>query len=768
MQDDGDVEGQGWRPLAGHRPAASALHLDAVAGSDEAGDGSAERPWRSLARGLAALLPGDVLRLKAGSVFREDLVIRTPGVTVEPYGIGAAPRISGGVLLGPKAPWARLARSPAGRILEDFEGDHLAPAWTRRGGVRDRRQARRGRWSWRCAPAAGEEAWTARPMGGDRAGIAGWLRIAAAGPGAGAARAPVAGFESGTGAAFLWLERRGDGGYRLGPGGRDGPAAGALVPAGTWLEFRFAVEALGQPDRAAATLRLGGIKAVQRLERPPLTPEAYEAGFGLRGPEAAAFALWFDDLASGSADSVGEPAETWFVEGIEAEPLVVTLDGQPGRRRPARALLAAAGDHWWDARSRRLYLCRAGLPAAQRAAIEYAARYDPVRIEAPFVTLRGLQVSHHNLDDRGGGIAAGRHWPTVALPGMVLRHSGRDVADHAARPGRADSPWNRRLDDSAHYAAPPPGFGTLNVVLGGWLSPAIATAIHQARTGDPMVEVLYNPEVWTRVASGTWARAGNAASVEAAILAGARPDFSAAPFGARSRYVYQTAAEGHWSLPDSPPFHPAPPPQRGMALRVRCPRGVVPPPDTDGYLAVFQPDGRVFEAYCPVILGDGRIVCFSWGITDAGGALAGEEGGVCASLIPAYAGAIRDGEITAGAIPHAIALYAPEAHLAPAARWPALTWDRTNAYRGTLPMGTRLAIPPGVELAGLKLDTVAGRAIARAAQDYGMIIVDRNGGDGLVLKVQYNAPRDAPVTRRYDAAVWRDLRGIVERLQVVS
>jgi hypothetical protein len=154
-------------------------------------------------------------------------------------------------------------------------------------------------------------------------------------------------------------------------------------------------------------------------------------------------------------------------------------------------------------------------------------------------------------------------------------------------------------------------------------------------------------------------------------------------------------------------------------------------------------------------------------VTEAGGLLTGQEGGACASLIPCYAGAICDGEIAEGVIPHALALYLPEAHLAKAAVPPALAWDRTNRYTGTLPMGVRLAVPFTVDLDQGGPVTVAGRVIGRAAQDYGCIAVDRNGGHGLVVKAQHNATRDAAVLNTADAEVMRDLAWIMARLQVV-
>jgi hypothetical protein len=176
----------------------------------------------------------------------------------------------------------------------------------------------------------------------------------------------------------------------------------------------------------------------------------------------------------------------------------------------------------------------------------------------------------------------------------------------------------------------------------------------------------------------------------------------------------------------------------------------------------------VFEAYCPVVTSDRRIVCFSYGITRSDGLLEGREGGTCASLLPNHAGIIRDGELSAEQIPHAMALYLPEAHLAPAARLPALSWDWTNRYRGTIPMGARLAIPPMVDLDSSPLATMAGRVIARAAKGYGFIAVDRNGGHGVIVKTQHNAIKDNGWLNLPDEDLRRDLSWVLAHLRIVT
>lgn len=63
-------------------------------------------------------------------------------------------------------------------------------------------------------------------------------------------------------------------------------------------------------------------------------------------------------------------------------------------------------------------------------------------------------------------------------------------------------------------------------------------------------------------------------------------------------------------------------------------------------------------------------------------------------MIQSYAGVVRDIDLERGHIDHAIAVIAPAAVLKPAFVFPALAFDSDSSpYRGTLPMGTRLALP---------------------------------------------------------------------------
>lgn len=82
---------------------AASFHFDASAGDDLSGNGTLERPWKSLARASATKLePGDALLLKAGSVWKDEhLELSASGrpglpIRVDRYGEGADPLIDFG------------------------------------------------------------------------------------------------------------------------------------------------------------------------------------------------------------------------------------------------------------------------------------------------------------------------------------------------------------------------------------------------------------------------------------------------------------------------------------------------------------------------------------------------------------------------------------------------------------------------------------------------------------------------------------------------
>lgn len=326
------------------------------------------------------------------------------------------------------------------------------------------------------------------------------------------------------------------------------------------------------------------------------------------------------------------------------------------------------------------------------------------------------------------------------------------------------SPWNRRLGVGAPLAeVPGGGLARYEAGLTSWHPDGANVAIFFATEADPVVAVRWVADTWTPVETGAWSRFGNPPAVEAAIRDAAE-DTNPYP---GNPYSTQRA-ELRWdSIPSGLPAEFArwrQPAGRGP-LRVRVPAGALPPTDGDGHTVVVQPDGRALEMYAAVLLSSGDWVSQTYSFTDAlGGLGTGAENGRRASMVPSYAGVVTDADLAAGRIEHALALLVPAGLLAPDFVPPALAFDSDPDYGGALPMGARLALPAELgpnPAAALGLRTELGRVLARAAQEYGLYVVDR-GGEGISIVVQ-DRP-ETPALRSPDEAERHDVEAIVAAL----
>jgi hypothetical protein len=247
------------------------------------------------------------------------------------------------------------------------------------------------------------------------------------------------------------------------------------------------------------------------------------------------------------------------------------------------------------------------------------------------------------------------------------------------------------------------------------------------------------------------ASASQQAEIRAAVQASDKT-FTANPWSSLS------PRQEIWKLP--PSYHPASADFRSI---VHFRPGACPSPDTDGLMANFQPDGWVLDTYATIVLANGDIV--SGGVAsfvDARGDGTGWWNGRRASMIPSFAGLIRTGELAAGHIPHAMAMVISSRFLAPTVTWPAFAFDRnSHAYSGSLPMGSLLGIPPAVDIDTLGL-TDTGKVVARAAQNFGIYLVDSTNGDGATLLAELNDPE-----LRWPG--WhRDVTTVTQSLQLVT
>lgn len=330
------------------------------------------------------------------------------------------------------------------------------------------------------------------------------------------------------------------------------------------------------------------------------------------------------------------------------------------------------------------------------------------------------------------------------------------------RPFNQTSPWNTAIPSSAQWSSAsllysyPIGTDT-------WDGDQWTVPQYQAVTGHGLKNLYYNKDAWAKIWSGQWKRYGNSSSVERTIRNSSTAAF---PYPGN---VFSSTSTTAWVLPAS--YNKTVNPSNGQPRTFYGTNSMRPAVAADGHRAVIQPDGRVLETYATILLSNGDVVALSYAITNRGGAGTGWENGQTASMLPSYAGAIDEDEVSTGIL-HALAVTVPPRVLTPAIAYPAYAFDRdveqdTGGYTGNIPMGARLALPPSVSISSLGLKTTVGRQIATAVQKYGMIIVDR-GGEGITVRVRKSDTSKQPSLRAYDWQLQADLALIVRKLAVAK
>lgn len=287
-------------------------------------------------------------------------------------------------------------------------------------------------------------------------------------------------------------------------------------------------------------------------------------------------------------------------------------------------------------------------------------------------------------------------------------------------PFSSTSPWNYPIGTSATYASVT-GLSSLGVGFnynGEWTS-----SIVQASDTDPLAPLYWRQDIWSFLANGGKV-CGNTSTAEQTLKQG---ETQSILFPANYYSTIATPDSSQWILPAD--YKAA---SVSYSSSPRLPKGACASPDTDGLMAVFQPNGMVLDLYEGVVMSDGSIVSAMASYIDAKGDGTGWWNGRRASMLPSFAGLIRTGEITSGVIRHALALQMSPTILKQQAIWPAYAFDRNSGYSGTLPMGALLAIPQTVNVDGLGLST-QGKVVARALQNYGAYVVDRGGSGGMTF-----------------------------------
>ena len=333
---------------------------------------------------------------------------------------------------------------------------------------------------------------------------------------------------------------------------------------------------------------------------------------------------------------------------------------------------------------------------------------------------------------------------SVLVSVLPQAHAQGTTRDWRTWPFSQTSPWNMPIGSAAHYQPI-----DLSVVAGyGVTTDAWAPKIVQGVSSNSQVKVLTN----VAYPATNWSYLDNG-GVQCGASGQAEQTLRASSVSAPGPYL-----KNPWS---TIPVAPVQATSQGWQTTVYMPSTACPSPDSDGLLSVFQPNGWVLDSYATVVLSNRDIVGDQvTSFVDARGDGTGYSNGRRASLLPSFAGSIRTGELTSK-IPHALAIVVPTALLKEQAVWPAYAFDMNSGYSGQLPMGALLAIPPSVNIAKLGLSP-KGLVVAKAAQDYGVYIVDR-GGSGITYQSELNNPDALSWTQAYG-----DLAVITNRLQWVN
>jgi hypothetical protein len=170
---------------------------------------------------------------------------------------------------------------------------------------------------------------------------------------------------------------------------------------------------------------------------------------------------------------------------------------------------------------------------------------------------------------------------------------------------------------------------------------------------------------------------------------------------------------------------------------VPIPANAVPAAGPDAHMTIWQPStDRLWEFFNASKQSDGWHASFggamsnvshSPGYYDAGSwpGLSRSYWGATATSLPVIAGTVMTEELKAGLIPHALAMNIPWAKPRTYS-WPAQRTDGMSTDPNAIPEGARFRLDPTLDIDALNLPPMT-RMLAKAAQQYGMIVRDQTG-----------------------------------------
>ena len=192
--------------------------------------------------------------------------------------------------------------------------------------------------------------------------------------------------------------------------------------------------------------------------------------------------------------------------------------------------------------------------------------------------------------------------------------------------------------------------------------------------------------------------------------------------------------------------------------KVHVPADLKPDPSSDGSVSIYNPDTKdLVELWRARKTGSKWEACWGGRIANADKSLGTFSGtfGASASGMAQWATTIRQQELLNGRIDHVVGLAIPQTKKGHS--WPAVRDD--GWWTGTqLSIGQMLRLPASLNIDAMKLSPVA-KTIAKAAQQYGIIITDTSGS------VSFSAENPiALATDRYSTifrgrAGWAEMAG---------
>jgi hypothetical protein len=178
-------------------------------------------------------------------------------------------------------------------------------------------------------------------------------------------------------------------------------------------------------------------------------------------------------------------------------------------------------------------------------------------------------------------------------------------------------------------------------------------------------------------------------------------------------------------------------PLRNAFRDVPIPADARPAPDSDAHMVIVQPStDTMWEMWGARKAADGWHMKFGGRMDDLSksrGYFPKSQGwGGTATGLPMLGGLIRISELSSGRINHALALGIPGPARGKVV-WPAQRGDGDSDDADAIPEGTRLRIDPDLDLDKVKMPPFT-RMLAEAAQDYGIVVVDKAGTVGFAAE----------------------------------